>query len=358
MRTDVHIRDGHDNSFTALRIGMALAVLIGHAMIIAARDLQAEPMIYGTYSLSYMAVNAFFVTSGFLVTASMMHRRSLREFAVARALRIMPALAVHVFLVMFVVGLWNTTLPAWTYLTHADTLSQPLRVLTFTDTNFILPGVFTDNHEAYASAPLWTLRYEVLAYLGTALAFAAGLLGSKKIIAAQFWAACLAWLAVETTGTHDALPATALLLLRFALPYTLGAMIWAYRDQLPFRLWLVPMIFIAAVVSADTAVAEISMNLTIAYALFYLAYLRSDTLASLSSGPDVSYGIYIWHWPILQWLAAKQHGMELAPMLLITVPVTVLLAWTSWHAVEKPALAKKAAVSDWLASKGRRRATV
>ena len=357
MRTDVHIRDGHDNNFTALRIGMAMAVLVGHAMIIAARDLQAEPMVYGTYSLSYMAVNAFFVASGFLVTASMMHRRSVRDFAVARILRIMPALVVHVLLVMFVVGLWNTDLSAWSYLTHPDTLSQPLRVLTFVDTNFILPGVFTDNHERYASAPLWTLRYEMLAYIGTALAFSVGALGSGKVIAAQFWATCLAWLAVAATGTHDALPPTALLLLRFALPYSLGAMVWAYRDQLPFRLWLVPVMCAAAVIGADTVFGEIGMNLAVAYALFYLAYLPSATLAKLSSGPDVSYGVYIWHWPILQWLAAKQPGMEFAPMLLISVPLTVLVAWTSWHAVEKPALARKTVVSDWLATKRQRRAT-
>jgi len=351
MRAIVHIRNGHNNSFTALRMLMALAVLVGHAMIIAARDLGAEPMVYGEFSISYMAVNAFFVASGFLVTASMMHRKSVTEFTVARALRIFPALAVHVLLVMFVVGLFNTTLSPLDYLTHPETLSQPLRVLSFTDTNFILPGVFTDNHETFASAPLWTLRYEILAYIGTALAFSLGMMGSRRLLGIQFWVCCAAWVCVEAFAISDALPATALLVLRFALPYTLGAMIWAYRDELPFRLWLVPIVIGAAVVSAHSALGEITMNLMVGYVLFYLAYARLPALSKLSAGPDVSYGIYIWHWPILQWLSAQQPEMGLFNMLLVTVPVTIFIAWVSWHAIEKPALGKKSAVADWIASK-------
>jgi len=37
--TPVHIRDGHDNFFTPLRIFMAIMVVIGHSVAIAMRDI-------------------------------------------------------------------------------------------------------------------------------------------------------------------------------------------------------------------------------------------------------------------------------------------------------------------------------
>ena len=351
--TTVRIRDGHDNNWTVLRILMAMAVLVGHAMIVGARDLSAEPMVYSSYSISYMAVNAFFVASGFLVTASMMHRKSLVEFASARALRIYPALAVHVLVVMLVVGAANTTLPVLAYLAHPEVWLQLPKILTFANTDFILPEVFADNHEPYASAPLWTLRYEVLAYIGTGLLFALGCLRAKWMVALPFVVAAVAHVGLTASGLMGELPATLKLVMRFALPYGLGALIWACRDDLPFRLWALPVVALAAWVAKDSALAEVSMNLAVGYVLFFLAY----SLPSLAkwTRSDISYGVYIWHWPILQWMAAKNPEWGITPLMVGALVLTPIAAYASWRWVEKPMLARKGKLSAAL--RGRRLAT-
>ena len=354
MRATVYVRDGHDNGWTALRALMAAAVMVGHAMIIANRDLAAEPMVYGSYSISYMAVNAFFVASGFLVTASMMHRGRLLDFVVARGLRIYPALIVHVLVVMLVVGVANTTLPLGAYLAHPEVWLQLPRVLLFIDTDFLLPGVFAGNHEAYASAPLWTLRFELLAYAGTAIAFALGLMRSRGWIAAQFGAFVILWLVARGTGLFDEVPGSVQNVLRFGLPYGLGALIWAYRDELPFRAWVVPFVWIAAVVSAGSILGEVVMNMAVAYSLFWMAYGGSKLFDRWAKGADISYGLYIWHWPILQWIAAQTSGLGSVEMIAIAAPLTVVAAWVSWHVVEKPMLAKKGALAAWVRTKRRK----
>ena len=354
MRGTFAIRDGHDNGFTALRTLMALAVMVGHAMIIAARDLSAEPVIYGGYSISYMAVNAFFVVSGFLVTASMMHRRGLLDFAVARGLRIYPALVVHVAGVALVVGLANTTLPAGRYLADPEVWLQFPRVLSFVNTDMFLPGVFESNHERYASAPLWTLRFEMLAYVGTALAFAVGAMRTRALIGAQFGLACLAWVGVQMWGGLSELPSSVQNVFRFALPYGLGAFLWAWREDLPLRVWAIPLLALAAVVSAGSVLGEITMNIAVGYAVFWLAYARLRGLDRFAGGSDISYGVYIWHWPILQWIEAKAPGLGVGQMMGIALPATLAVALLSWRWVEKPMLARKGEIARWLRERGRR----
>ena len=339
MTWNVRIRDGHHNNWTILRLVMALAVLVGHAMIISQRSLAAEPMVYADYSISYMAVNAFFIASGFLVTASIMHRRNILDFATARGLRIYPALIVHVLLVMFVVGAANTALPLGQYIASPDVWKHIPLVLSFSDTDFVLPGVFLDNHEHLASAPLWTLRYELLAYFGTAIAFAVGFMRSRWLVAAQFALFCALWLIANGNGFFEDLPPTVANILRFGLPYSFGAMVWAFRDDLCFRVWLLPLVMFAAVISAGTLVGELIMNGAVGYVLFTLAYM--PVFANNAKWSDVSYGTYIWHWPILQWIAAKAPGIGSLEITLLALPLTLLVSWVSWKAVEKPMLAHK-----------------
>lgn len=335
----VWIRDGHGNNWTLLRILMAMAVLVGHAMIVGSRDLSAEPMVYGSFSISYMAVNAFFIASGFLVTASIMHRQNLVSFVSARVLRIYPALIVHVAIVAIVVGLANTTLPAWQYLQSGEVWAQFPKVLSFADTDFILPGVFASNHEPYASAPLWTLRYEVLAYAATGMAFTIGLMGRRWMIAVPFVGASLAMIVLTVSGAAETIPTTLGLCLRFAVPYGLGALIWAYREDLPLRIWALPVMLLAAYVSRDWIVAEVMMNLAVGYTIFWMAYAgRPIADAKL---PDISYGLYIWHWPILQWMAAKSPDWGVWELTLGALALTPVVAYASWHWVEKPMLARK-----------------
>jgi peptidoglycan/LPS O-acetylase OafA/YrhL len=56
---------------------------------------------------------------------------------------------------------------------------------------------------------------------------------------------------------------------------------------------------------------------------------------------DYSYGIYIYAFPVQQTLVSFWPQMPLPTYLLSTLVITVALAATSWHFVEKPALKLK-----------------
>ena len=344
----VKIREGHDNFFTPLRLIMAFLVMIGHSYSIALRDIGAEPRVFLHYTFSYLAVNIFFVASGFLVTKSMVYRGDMPNYSSARLLRIYPALIAHVLFLMFIIGPLSTTLPIWEYLTHPDVWKQPFIILSFLDTDAVLPGVFTGNDEAIASGALWTLRYEFLAYVGTALVFSIGLLKRKWMALAQFVLPSILWIIAQHTGFYETLPATFQALLRFGIAYGLGATIYAYRDRISFNVFGIVGFMALALVTGNSPITEVTTMVFLAYSLMYLAYIKLPKLNALQKLSDVSYGVYIYHWCILQ--LAFQWFPETGPiaLLLMAIPATFGLAYGSWFLIEKPMLQSKTRFAEWL----------
>ncbi len=351
MFKTVTIRDGHDNFFTPLRFIFAYMVLIGHAFVVVLGHSSNEPKVFYHLTFSFMAVNFFFIASGFLVTGSMMYRKNLASFASARILRIFPALIVHVFVMMFVFGLMTTALPFIDYLTHPDTLKQPFVVLSFIDTEMALPGILPNNHEHQASATLWTLRYEVLAYIGTFLAFSLGLMKQRWMILLQFLIFVLAVPLAYHFGIYEKLPATLQSLLRFGLCYGLGAAIYAYRDKLKFHILMIPPLVLLTALTNNTVIFEVVGIITAGYMLFWAAYVVIPKLDFLKKYDDISYGVYIYHWATLQGIMHFIPGINILALIFLATPITIGLSALSWKYVEKPALDYKSKFAQKLSFK-------
>ncbi len=342
----VKISEGHDNFFTPLRIIMALMVVFGHAAVVKVGDSSVEAKLFFHYTPSYTAVNAFFIVSGFLVTRSMLHRGDMAGFAAARILRIFPALLAFVLITTFVMGSAVTSMPLSDYLTDPQTLTQPFRVLSFIQTEMYLPGTFEGNPEQDSGAALWTLRYEFLAYIGTFVAFALGLLRSRSLIAMQFVIFALAYPIAIRTGLYDALPATAQAVLRFGLAYGLGAAIFAFRETLRFRLWAPALFFGLAALLHKTPEMEVLFNLGVASLVFWLAYVKAPKWTWLQKLDDVSYGVYIYHWAVLQCLILISPTFNTVALAITAAIISSVLAWLSWHIIEKPALKSKGRLAE------------
>jgi len=84
---------GRDNDMQLLRVLAAAAVLLFHCYALTDHWTD-EPLWRAAppLNLGALGVEVFFVISGFLVTQSWLAREHLASFAVARALRIYPAL--------------------------------------------------------------------------------------------------------------------------------------------------------------------------------------------------------------------------------------------------------------------------
>ena len=102
------------NNFDALRLLAATAVIFSHAFLLATGRQDSEPLMIltsGQAILGVVGVFVFFVISGYLVTQSWEQAPSLPRFAMKRALRIYPGLAVCILGLAFGLGPIVSSLP-------------------------------------------------------------------------------------------------------------------------------------------------------------------------------------------------------------------------------------------------------
>ena len=96
---------GRDNNFNLIRFLAASAVIVDHSFALVAHDQTADALIdVERLEIGRLAVDVFFIISGFLVTRSVMTQPTLVDYAVARFLRLFPALLVACIGIAFVLG--------------------------------------------------------------------------------------------------------------------------------------------------------------------------------------------------------------------------------------------------------------
>jgi hypothetical protein len=60
----------------------------------------------------------------------------------------------------------------------------------------------------------------------------------------------------------------------------------------------------------------------------------------------ISYGMYLWHFPLFVWLDAASTGVSGTPLLLVRVAVTVVISIASFYVIERPVRQRR--VPNWL----------
>ena len=111
-----------DNNFNLIRLLAALTVLISHSFILATGHFRDNPIPARLESsLGSIAVDVFFIISGFLVTGSLATRQNLKSYLISRALRIYPAMAVMLTVTIGLIGSHFSSLSWRDYFTNVET---------------------------------------------------------------------------------------------------------------------------------------------------------------------------------------------------------------------------------------------
>ena len=330
--------DTQRNSLNALRLTFALCVVLGHSAVLGGYDWSPG---LGTAGVGVIAVDAFFAISGFLIAASAMRSTTVR-FLWQRALRILPGFWVCLVAVAFgfgVVGWLHSHSSLSGYFSGND------GALSYVWQNAGLHIAHFDINASPAHVPfplywnnsLWTLEYEFACYLilgGLALC---GLLRRRAVVLALFvvsWGLAAVhywWLPNLTHGGNE---------LRFIPIFMAGSVLYLYRDKVPDSKWLFAAVTVCWVIACFGHDSGDFAGPLLAYPCLWLgAHLP---FASLGAKNDLSYGIYIYAYPVAQVLAlwGINHWGPV-PYLALTIAATVPLAALSWKLVEQPALRLK-----------------
>ena len=335
------LAEGRDNNLNLLRMAAAVAVLVSHAWPIALGDEVVQPMLRWTgLTLGEIAVQIFFVISGFLIAASYVRSDSLLRFTLARVLRLMPGLVVSIALVGLVMGPFVSTLEPIAFLTHTETWSFLVRNITLISVQYTLPGVFENNPYPTVEGSIWTLIHEVACYVGVGIAGVCGILARPRLATGCLIAAALFWLLVFLGDVP--LPGRILAFLELALPFGVGVGFWLWRDRLPLSaiaclvFWLIWALAFAT--QGFTPLTQMLFVFALAYSVFWVGYVPGGRWRLYNRLGDYSYGVYIYAFP-MQGLAIWLFG-PMSPLtnILIALPLTLLPSILSWHWIEKPAL--------------------
>ncbi|MEM6900489.1 MAG: acyltransferase [Pseudomonadota bacterium] len=344
-RTLDDISQGRDNNLHLIRLLAASAVLVGHCW----------PLLYGAgvhdpfsnllrpispfaRGVPGIAVYIFFFLSGFLVTKSMVERGDLIDYAVSRIARIYPALIVVVSLLVFVVGPIFTTLSVEAYAAHPQTSRYFLTNIIIWKVAFPLPGVFSDHAFTGVNGSLWTLPAEIRCYVLVALFWMAGAFTHRNIFNMLTIA-----LAIGGYLFRDSLP---FFIMRghmeMAFFFLIGAVFYMNRDLVRLSPAAFVSVFLICLMLKGNALYHPFAALFLCMAIAFLGWSLPNIFPKLNQFGDISYGVYIYAYPVQQ-IVIEISGGNIGPLQLLAVatPIVFVLAYLSWRLIEKPALSTK-----------------
>lgn len=357
------------NNFDLVRLVAAAQVVFVHAIGHTAVLANGQPWLRDLIDIIVLfpGVAVFFVVSGFLIAKS--HERlrdEPRVFAWHRVLRIYPALFACLALSLVVLGLFGfltretTGSPTfWAWLGGQMTFAQ-----------FYNPEFFRSFGLGVVNGALWTISVELQFYLVLPIIYAlifprsarrrlgwALLVASFLVSFGAFW-----YVDAGINGPggfkHAPMPAKALFvsLVPHWWMFALGILIHRHWERVGRFLegrfvWHFAGYTIFAVsrqllLGRDTAWSSVYYlgyfpeRILLATATISAAYTTRGLSSRLLGGDDISYGVYIYHFLVINVLVEMGTMTGLASVATV-FGLSATLGLASWHLVEKQALALK-----------------
>ena len=337
-----------NNAVGFLRLVCALVVIYTHAYPLGGFGF--DPITRALHdNLGALAVATFFFLSGFLVTRSYERTSNPIRFLWHRALRIMPGFWICLVVMVGGVGPLVWIIEHWSlagYFTYP--VDRPLSYLTsnaWLDMRQTgVAGIFAHLPEGFfVNGALWTLANEGKCYILLALLGWCVLRLRVPLIYPFAFAVLLLY--INAPRQMDAIPLVTAVRWWFgpdvfmlqASYFFAGATYYAYRRRIVVRRAFFVCATLGVLLASLVGVQLLVLPLAVPYTVLWLA-LRLPTRHVERYG-DISYGLYIYGWPVMQILVLLGVArLGPVPLAVASIVVTVPFALLSWRYVEAPCM--------------------
>lgn len=346
-RWDSRLAGKEENSFDAIRLGLATLVVFEHSYFLISNRFDGEPLYRltgGQYNSGAFAVCMFFAISGFLVTRSWVMTENLQRYLAKRFARIVPGFLVATFVGCVLLGPIIASDPARFF---AQQKWLPFAVSALALRQADVTGVLAGNAVNLVHGTLWTIKYEFDCYLLVALVGSLGLLNPRRVWAiylplfAVLFAARAGWIRLPVfdhgivalvISSPDQWPE----LFPF---FFAGSALYLYREHIAKTAAHFTGALLLLALSGAIGGMYWALLIGGTYAVIYLALSSSAHLVLFGKRVDLSYGVYLYGWPVAQALLYFTHQkLSPLPLFTLTMAVTLVVAYASWRLVERPSL--------------------
>ena len=339
------------NNFDGIRIIAASMVIIGHAYVLTGKPL--APVI-GQNVVHGFAIEIFFAISGYLVVKSFAYDPNFGRFLAKRALRIFPALIAVTVITACILGPLVTTLSLTEY--FADPLFEGYFKSIILKIRYYLPGVFENNiYPKAVNSSLWSLPVEFFMYLSVMLTGAVSLAALRKhrIAFEVLWTVFTLGLIVAFIGViqMEVWDLSVRFFKFFYVPHALtvapffgvGGMVFIVERYTTRQIPVVVLIAAAVLLQVyHSPTLKILSFIFIPIIIIRVGQASWPVLRDLGRWGDLSYGTYLYGFPVAQVLSMYYlTTLPLFAHIVLALLISYVLAFGSWHLVEKRALRLK-----------------
>ena len=311
--------------------------------------------LFKNFHSGSLGVSVFFLISGLLLAQSFFTSSSIYSFILKRIFRIFPALLLCICFTIFIIGPLSTEKTLGDYFSSKETyLYLYNAVLNNEYFIFNIPGSFEHNKvPKIINGSLWTLPFELVCYIFLFIILSLFVFVRSKLILIHkvlilaiilFFTVYLfnagylhqrIW-GLVTGFTYEMSSSNNPL--RLFLFFFSGVGLYFLRHIVSFRfvsvLAVALLLFLVRILNYDSLVFSFEY-LLIVMTTFFFAGLKPLFKYNLLIDP--SYGLYLFAWPIQQ-LISSWFNLSSYQSMLITLPLTMIIAIFSFKYIERPAL--------------------
>lgn len=188
--------------------------------------------------------------------------------------------------------------------------------------------------------PLRTLKYELFAYVGLAIFSRLGFLRrtSSLLIVLAIAFSLFVFAPLFISKIHFG--GSAYHLGRYEFCFLLGVLAFHFREQVSLSAWSLVLSAAFVIACHDTAFEAAAYTILTAHLVIVFGTRDYGILSAYNRKSDISYGTYIYGWPVQQSLVLVP-GIGTYLLLVLSLMIVPLFAIVSWHVIEKPVLELK-----------------
>ncbi len=342
-----------NNNFDILHLLCAMLVIVSHSYaLVGLRD--SEPLLRLTHMMiaSDIGLCGFFTISGYFILNSLMTSKNLFSYLGKRCLRIFPALAVCLVVVIVACSFFYTG--DGSYWGQKETYSYIWRNLALYPIQWDIPGLFENNFMSTVNGSLWTLAPQFTLYIliialffvrkhrpiVVALSFIALILCLIKnvIFADKFAHTDICYIGVNSFS-------------RFAQFFAAGMLLqvrqYFHSNKARWIIIAVCSILALVLLVIHTYIHTlISISPLVMLCVSVIFIMVGEMFWKPASNlfkrvGDLSYGTYIYAFPIQQMIIASIPCIAPRMLMALTIAVVLPVAFVSWKFIEAPALSLK-----------------